>query len=66
MSYIPKRTELGLIQPLTIVPRNALLERNLENRFFEAALSLTGEWERLLPVQINLWPDFQRIPRRAP
>jgi hypothetical protein len=32
----------------------------------EAALSLTGEWERLLPVQINLWPDFQRIPRRAP
>jgi hypothetical protein len=65
MSYIPKRTELGLIQPLTIVPRNALLERNLE-RDSEAALSLTGEWERLLPVQINLWPDFQRIPRRAP
>jgi hypothetical protein len=36
------------------------------NRFFEAALSLMGEWERLLPVQINLQPDFERIRRRAP
>jgi hypothetical protein len=47
-----------------------LLERTSERadqyRFFEAALSLTGEWQDLLPAQINLQPDFERIRRRAP
>jgi hypothetical protein len=35
-------------------------------RFFEAALSLTGDWEDLLPAQINLQPDFERIRRPTP
>jgi hypothetical protein len=58
-----------VIRPLTIVPRIALLERTSElinGGSFEAALSLTGDWEDLLPAQINLQPDFERIRRPTP
>jgi hypothetical protein len=64
----PKRTERSNSATYNRTSQR-LLERTSERinaGFFEAALSLTGEWQDLLPAQINLQPDFERIRRRAP
>jgi hypothetical protein len=46
--------------------RIARKELRADQTILLSCIKLNGRWERLLPVQINLWPDFQRIPRRAP